>query len=102
LAGLDFNDATKRETADALISRLAANEHTYQQTTIDLMLDVAALARFPDVEKIKEPDDRALRLREDTMQSAGCAPARPATAAKRKRGSGRPLHDKRKSPGRPG
>jgi hypothetical protein len=64
LAGLDFSGATKRETADALISRLAANESTYQQTTIDLMLDVAAMTRFRDVEKIKEPDDRALRLEE--------------------------------------
>lgn len=64
LAGLDFNGATKRETADALINRLAANEHTYQRTTIDLMLDVAAMTRFRDVEKIKEPDNRALRLEE--------------------------------------
>ncbi|WP_097944441.1 restriction endonuclease [Mycolicibacterium agri] len=64
LAGLDFNGATKRETADALISRLGANEGTYQQTTIDLMLDVAAMTRFPDVEKIKEPDHRELRLQE--------------------------------------
>jgi ribosomal protein L16 Arg81 hydroxylase len=30
LAGLDFNGATKRETADALISRLATNESTYR------------------------------------------------------------------------
>lgn len=64
LAELDFNGAKKRETADALINRLAANEHTYQQTTIDLMLDVAAMTQFRDVEKIKEPDNRALRLQE--------------------------------------
>jgi hypothetical protein len=64
LAGLDFNGATKRETADALINRLAADERSYQQTTIDLMLDVAAMTQFPDVAKIKEPDNRALRLQE--------------------------------------
>lgn len=64
LAGLDFNGATKRETADALINRLVANERTFQQTTIDLMLDVAAMTQFRDVEKIKEADNRALRLQE--------------------------------------
>lgn len=64
LAGLDFNGATKRETADALINRLAANERSYQQITIDLMLDVAGITQFRDVEKIKEADNRALRLQE--------------------------------------
>lgn len=64
LAGLDFSGVTKRETADALINRLAADERTYQQTTIDLMLDVAAMTHFRNIETIKEPDDRALRLRE--------------------------------------
>ena len=64
LGGLDFNGATKRETADLLISRLADSENAYQQTIIDLMLDVATMTRFRDVEKIKEPDNRALRLEE--------------------------------------
>ncbi|WP_157884943.1 MULTISPECIES: restriction endonuclease [Mycobacterium] len=64
LAGLDFNGATKRETADTLISRLVEKEPTYHTTTIQLMLDVGAMTRFPDVERIKEPEDRALRLRE--------------------------------------
>ena len=64
LVGLDFNGATKRETADALVDRLAANEQTYQPTTIDLMLDVADMTRFPNVERIKDPDDRALRLQQ--------------------------------------
>jgi hypothetical protein len=64
LAGLDFNGVTKRETADRLVDRLAANETAYQGTTIDLMLDIAAMTRFPNVEQIKEPVDRALRLKQ--------------------------------------
>lgn len=64
LTGLDFNGVTKRETADALVDRLAADDATYQATTIDLMLDVAAMTQFPNVERIKDPDDRALRLKQ--------------------------------------
>jgi hypothetical protein len=62
LAGLDFNGATKRETADTLINRLVEKEATYYTATLELMLDVAAMTRFPDVERIKEPTDRKLRL----------------------------------------
>jgi hypothetical protein len=64
LAGLDFSGASKRETADALINRLAANETVYQATTIDLMMDVAAMTRFANIEQIVEPDNRALRLKD--------------------------------------
>jgi hypothetical protein len=64
LAGLDFGGVTKRETADALVDRLAASEPTYQATTIDLMLEIAAMTRFPNVEQIKEPGDRAMRLKQ--------------------------------------
>jgi hypothetical protein len=35
-----------------------------QRTTIGLTLDVAAMTQFPDEAKIKEPDNRALRLQE--------------------------------------
>jgi Restriction endonuclease len=62
LTGLDFNGVSKRETADALVNRLVANEAAYQATTIDLMLEVGAMTRFPNIEQIKEPDNRALRL----------------------------------------
>lgn len=64
LAGLDFNGATKRQTADALINRLVADEATYQPTTIDLMLEVAVLTQFSNIEQIAEPNDRALRLQQ--------------------------------------
>ena len=64
LAGLDFSGPTKRETADALVSRLAADEDTYHETTLNLMLDVAAMNRFPNIERIKDAEDRALRLQQ--------------------------------------
>lgn len=62
LVGLDFHGVTKRETADALVDRLAANEQSYQSTTIDLMLEVADMTRFRNVERIKDLDDRAVWL----------------------------------------
>lgn len=65
LAGLDFNGSTKREVADALVGRLADHEARYQDVTIRLMLEVAALTRFPDIERLEEPD-RSLRLGEAT------------------------------------
>jgi hypothetical protein len=64
LVGLDFNGPTKREIADAVVTRLAGDENTYHQTTLELMLDVAAMNRFPDIERIKDPIDRDLRLKE--------------------------------------
>jgi hypothetical protein len=63
LAGLDFDGSTKREVADDLVGRLANHETRYQDVTIRLMLEVAALARFPDIERLEEPD-RSVRLGE--------------------------------------
>lgn len=62
LVGLDFNGVTKRETADVLVDRLAANEASYQATTLDLMLEVASMTRFPNVERIKDAEERAVWL----------------------------------------
>ena len=62
LTGLDFDGPTKREIADALVNRLAAEESSHQATTISLMQDIAAMTQFPCVEKIKDADDRLLRL----------------------------------------
>lgn len=63
LAGLDFDGSTKREVADDLVGRLADREARYQDVTIRLMLEIAALTRFPDIERLEEPD-RTLRLGE--------------------------------------
>lgn len=101
LVGLDFNGATKRETADVLVDRLAADEQSYQATTIDLMLEVADMTRFPNVERIKDADERAVWLqhahdavgalrilvapyRDEVASAAGAAAARKSHAARQK------------------
>lgn len=63
LVGLDFDGSTKREVADDLVSRLIDREARHQDVAIGLMLEIAALTRFPDIERLEEPD-RSLRLRE--------------------------------------
>lgn len=63
LAGLNFND-TKRAVADSLIDRLAADEHRYRDVTLLLMREISKLKRFPNLEQIKDPEDRKLRISE--------------------------------------
>ncbi len=63
LAGLNFSD-TKREVADVLVERLSADEHKYRDVTLLLMREISSLNRFPNVEQIKDPEDRKLRLAE--------------------------------------
>lgn len=50
VARLDFN-APKRETAGVLVDLLMANEARYQDVTISLMLNVAQMDAFPDLQK---------------------------------------------------
>jgi hypothetical protein len=45
------------------VNRLADREARYQDVTIQLMLEIAALTRFPDIERLEEPD-RTIRLDE--------------------------------------
>lgn len=61
LVGLDFDGGTKREVADDLVGRLIDREVRFQDVAIRLMLDVAALTRFPDIERLEEPD-RSLQI----------------------------------------
>lgn len=63
VAGLDFSDV-KRKVADELVRRLVTQETRYQDVAIRLMLEIAAMTRFPDIEKIRDPADRATRLAE--------------------------------------
>lgn len=62
LAGLNFSE-TKRSVADQLVNRLAELEHRYHDATLDLMLELAEMKQFPDLERLQEPD-RAKRLEE--------------------------------------
>jgi hypothetical protein len=57
LAGLNFNDI-KRWVADELVDRLARHEDRYQQVTIQLMVEVASMERFPDLEKLADAEVR--------------------------------------------
>jgi restriction endonuclease len=61
LAGLPFAEP-KRVVADMLVDRLVEKEQKYQQLTLTLMLEVASLSTFPNIEQIKDPEDRQLRL----------------------------------------
>ena len=63
LAGLNFGD-TKRAVADQLVERLIDEEHKYRDVTLLLMLEIGKLNRFPNLEQIKDPEDRKLRIAE--------------------------------------
>jgi hypothetical protein len=60
LVGLNFTDL-KRHVADELVDRLLTRESVYQQTTVELMLSVSNMKRFPDLEK---NEDAAIRIAE--------------------------------------
>ncbi len=60
LSGLNFGDL-KRYAADELVNRLVTRESVYQQVTLDLMLSVSNMRRFPDLEK---HEDAAVRIAE--------------------------------------
>ncbi len=57
LAGLHFADL-KRNVADELVNRLLTRESVYQQVTLDLMLSVSNMKRFPDLEKHEDAEVR--------------------------------------------
>jgi hypothetical protein len=61
LTGLNFNEP-KRVVADQLVDRLVERERTYQDVTVQLMLEIASMSNFPNVEQIKDAEDRVLRL----------------------------------------
>ena len=58
LAPLNFDSDSKREVADALVDRLLANEPGYRDVTLDLMLAVASMERFPDIEAHEDAEVR--------------------------------------------
>lgn len=63
LAGLPFSEP-KRAVADMLVDRLVEKEQKYQQVALTLMLEVASMESFPNIEQIKDQEDRTLRLAE--------------------------------------
>jgi hypothetical protein len=67
LAGLPFAEP-KRAVADVLVDRLLGDENRYQDVTLNLMLEIASMTSFPNIELIKDEQDRAVRL--ETAQRA--------------------------------
>jgi hypothetical protein len=63
LAGLNFSD-TKRAVADELVDRLIAHENKYRDVTLLLMHEISTMKRFPNLEQLKDPEDRSLRIAE--------------------------------------
>jgi hypothetical protein len=63
LAGLPFSEP-KRVVADILVDRLVEREQKYQAVALTLMLEVASMQAFPNIEMIKDREDRELRLGE--------------------------------------
>lgn len=61
LAGLPFAEP-KRVVADILVDRLLQDERRYQDVTLNLMLEIASMTSFPNIELIKDKEDRAVRL----------------------------------------
>lgn len=92
LTGLNFSEP-KRHVADQLVDRLVQTEHRYQDVTLRLMLEIASMTTFTNIEQIKDQEDRALRLREAkvaverlrgiTAQFADHVAAREKVAAQR-------------------
>jgi hypothetical protein len=63
LAGLPFAEP-KRVVADHLVDRLVEREQKYRSVALTLMLEVASMETFPNIEMIKDQEDRELRLGE--------------------------------------
>lgn len=63
LAELNFAD-TKRIVADQLVDRLSTEERKYRDVTLHLMLEITSMTRFANLEQIKDPEDRHLRISE--------------------------------------
>jgi hypothetical protein len=57
LAGLNFGEL-KRKVADSLVDRLVEREDDLQKVTLNLMLEVASMEQFPNIELIKDEQDR--------------------------------------------
>lgn len=63
LAGLNFGEP-KRLVADQLVDKLVSEERRYQDVTLRLMLEIASMTAFTNIEQLRDPEDRALRLRD--------------------------------------
>ncbi len=63
LAALNFSE-TKRTVADELVDNLQRYEHKYHDVTLLLMRDISRFTHFPNLQKVKDPEDRKQRIAE--------------------------------------
>ncbi|MEV5338915.1 restriction endonuclease [Streptomyces sp. NPDC052676] len=54
LLGLDLENAPKRDTVNSLVSRLADDERRYQDVTISLMIEIATMKNFRELEQLED------------------------------------------------
>lgn len=57
LVGLNFGDL-KRNVADQLVDRMLQREDRYREVTLQLMIEIASIQRFPDLEKHEDARER--------------------------------------------
>ena len=77
LVELPFSEP-KRVVADILVDRLIRDESKYQHVTLDLMLEIASMTAFPNIEQLKDDQDRIERL---AVAHAAVANLKDLTAA---------------------
>ncbi|MGV9834301.1 restriction endonuclease [Nocardia niigatensis] len=63
LVDLDFKGETKRAIVARLVDRLLDQEATYQKATIHLMLEIANMTRFIDLEQLEDADTKIAKAR---------------------------------------
>jgi hypothetical protein len=70
LAGLDLENAQKRETATTLVDRLAGNETRYQDVTVSLMVEISSMKNFRELEQLEDKQwlGRAKHAVEELLQ----------------------------------
>ncbi|WP_405463125.1 restriction endonuclease [Streptomyces anulatus] len=54
LVGLDLENDAKRDTAGALVAKLSGNERRYQDVTISLMIEIANMKSFRELEQLED------------------------------------------------
>jgi hypothetical protein len=69
LAGTNFSDL-KRVVADHVVESLQVSEDVYQDVAIELMLSVAAMERFPDLEGLDDAEVRVAEARAAVAEMA--------------------------------
>ncbi|MFJ9132658.1 hypothetical protein ACIRRT_06270 [Streptomyces sp. NPDC102256] len=54
LLGLDLENSQKRDTASSLVGRLAGDERRYQDVTVALMIEIATMKNFRELEQLED------------------------------------------------